>query len=159
MRYLRNRASEWQIRDSTLGLSNSNPASSPPATSSLLNCLLLLLSRFSHVRLSAIPETAAHQAPHPGILQARTLEWVAISFSNAWKWKVKVKSFSCVQFFMTPWTAATRLLHPWDFPGNSARVGCHCILYLNCLESTKQLLSFHWSLTFFFSSVKLSIAI
>ena len=42
----------------------------------------------------------------PGILQARTLEWVAISFSNAWKWKVKVKSLSCVQLFATPWTAA-----------------------------------------------------
>ena len=42
----------------------------------------------------------------PGILQARTLEWVAISFSNAWKWKVKVKLLSCVQLFMTPWTAA-----------------------------------------------------
>ena len=42
----------------------------------------------------------------PGILQARTLEWVAISFSNAWKWKVKVKSLSCVRLFTTPWTAA-----------------------------------------------------
>ena len=42
----------------------------------------------------------------PGILQAKTLEWVAISFSNAWKWKVKVKSLSCVQFLATPWTAA-----------------------------------------------------
>ena len=42
----------------------------------------------------------------PGILQARTLEWVAISFSNAWKWKVKVKSFSRVRLFETPWTAA-----------------------------------------------------
>ena len=42
----------------------------------------------------------------PGILQARTLEWVAISFSNAWKWKVKVKSFSRVQLLATPWTAA-----------------------------------------------------
>ena len=41
-----------------------------------------------------------------GILQARTLEWVAISFSNAWKWKVKVKSLSRVWLFMTPWTAA-----------------------------------------------------
>ena len=44
--------------------------------------------------------------PVPGILQARTLEWVAISFSNAWKWKVKVKSFSHVRLFATPWTAA-----------------------------------------------------
>ena len=42
----------------------------------------------------------------PGILQARTLEWVAISFSNAQKWKVKVKSLSHVRLFMTPWTAA-----------------------------------------------------
>ena len=44
--------------------------------------------------------------PVPGILQARTLEWVAISFSNAWKWKAKVKSFSRVQLSATPWTAA-----------------------------------------------------
>ena len=42
----------------------------------------------------------------PGILQARTLEWVAISFSNAWKWKVKGKSLSRVWLFATPWTAA-----------------------------------------------------
>ena len=45
-------------------------------------------------------------SPVPGILQARTLEWVAISFSNAWKWKVKVKSLSRVQLLGTPWTAA-----------------------------------------------------
>ena len=42
----------------------------------------------------------------PGILQTRTLEWVAIAFSNAWKWKVKVKSLSPVQLLATPWTAA-----------------------------------------------------
>ena len=42
----------------------------------------------------------------PGILQARTLEWIAIPFSNAWKWKVKMKSLSRVWLFMTPWTAA-----------------------------------------------------
>ena len=42
----------------------------------------------------------------PGILQARTLEWVAISFSNAWKWKGKVKSLSRVRLLTTPWTAA-----------------------------------------------------
>ena len=44
----------------------------------------------------------------PGILQARTLEWVAISFSNAWKWNVKVKSLSCVQLLAIPWTAASQ---------------------------------------------------
>ena len=45
-------------------------------------------------------------SPGPGILQARTLEWVAISLSNAWKWKVKVKSLSRVRLLATPWTAA-----------------------------------------------------
>ena len=44
--------------------------------------------------------------PRPWILQARTLAWVAISFSNAWKWKVKVKSLSHVWLLATPWTAA-----------------------------------------------------
>ena len=44
--------------------------------------------------------------PVPGVLQARTLEWIDISFSNAWKWKVKVKSLSHVQLLATPWTVA-----------------------------------------------------
>ena len=68
-------------------------------------------------------------SPILGILQARTLEWVAISFSNAGKWKVKVKSLSRVQLLATPWTQPTRLLRPWDFPGKSTGVGCHCLLY------------------------------
>ena len=55
----------------------------------------------------------------PGILQARILGWVAISFSNAWKWKVKVKSLSCVWLLATPWTAAYQappqyLYFKWD---------------------------------------------
>ena len=45
-------------------------------------------------------------SPIPGILQARILEWVAISFSNEWKWKVKVKTLSHVRLLATPWTAA-----------------------------------------------------
>ena len=45
-------------------------------------------------------------SPVPGILQARALEWVAISSSNAWKWKVKGKSLSQVRLLATPWTAA-----------------------------------------------------
>ena len=45
-------------------------------------------------------------SPVPGVLQARTLEWVAISFSNAWKWKGKVKLLSHVWFLATPWTVA-----------------------------------------------------
>ena len=82
--------------------------------------LLLLLSHFSPVRLCATPETAAHEAPPgtrivPGILQARTLEWVAISFSNAWKLKVKVKSLSCVWLLVTPWTWAYQAPPPMGF--------------------------------------------
>ena len=45
-------------------------------------------------------------SPVPGILQARILEWVTISFSSAWKWEVKVKSLSRVWLLATPWTAA-----------------------------------------------------
>ena len=45
-------------------------------------------------------------SPVPGILQTRTLEWVAISFSSAWKWKVKVRSLSRARLLATPWTAA-----------------------------------------------------
>ena len=59
--------------------------------------LLLLLSRFSRVRLCVAHRRQPTRLPVPGILQARTLEWVAISFSNAWKWKVKVKSLSRVR--------------------------------------------------------------
>ena len=62
--------------------------------------------------------------PIPGILQARTLEWVAISFSNAWKWSHSVVSDSLQLHGLQP----TRLLCPWDFPGKSTGVGCHCHL-------------------------------
>ena len=54
-------------------------------------------------------------SPVPGILQARTLEWVAISFSNAWKWKVKVKSLSSVRLLATPWTAAYHVPPSMEF--------------------------------------------
>ena len=66
--------------------------------------------------------------PIPGILLVRTLEWVATSFSNAWKWKVKVKSLSRVQHQRSHGLQPTRLLHPWDFPGKSTGVRCHCLL-------------------------------
>ena len=54
-------------------------------------------------------------SPVPGILQTRTLEWVAISFSNAWKWKVKVKLLSRVRLLATPWTAAYQAPPPMGF--------------------------------------------
>ena len=53
--------------------------------------------------------------PIPGILQARTLEWAAISFSNAWKWKVKVKLLSRVRLCATAWTAAYQALPSMGF--------------------------------------------
>ena len=67
-------------------------------------------------------------SPVPGILQARTLEWVAISSSNARKRKVKVKSLSRVRLLATPWTAAYQASPSMDFPGKSTGVGCHCLL-------------------------------
>ena len=78
-------------------------------------------------------------APIPGILQARTLEWVAISFSNAWKWKVKVKLLSHVRLFMTPWSAAyqappsmgfSRQEYWNELPLPSPMTGLHSLYFL-----------------------------
>ena len=63
--------------------------------------LLLLLSHFSRVQLWDPIDGSPRGSPVPGILQARTLEWGAIFFSNAWKWKEKVKSFSRVRLLAT----------------------------------------------------------
>ena len=65
----------------------------------------------------------------PGILQARTQEWVAISFSNAWKWKVKVKSLSRVWLFATPWTAAHQAPPSLGFSRQECW-RCRCLLLL-----------------------------
>ena len=81
-------------------------------------------------------------SPIPGILQAKILEWVAISFSNAWNWKVKwshsVVSDSSGPHGLQP----TRLFCPLDSPGKSAGVGCHCLL----LQDTS--LPYSWSVGF-----------
>ena len=72
-------------------------------------------------------------SPIPGILQARTLEWVAISFSNAWKRKVKVKSLSRVQLCGTPSTAAHQAPPSMGFSRQeywSTGVGCHSLLLI-----------------------------
>ena len=72
--------------------------------------LLLLLNHFSRVWLCATGSPPG--SPVPGILQARTLEWVSrISFSNAWKWSHSVVSDSSRTYGLQP----TRLLRPWDF--------------------------------------------
>ena len=72
------------------------PAAAAAAAKSLQSCLTLCDPTDSSPLGSIVP----------GILQARTLEWFAISFSNAWEWKVKVKSLSRVRLLATPWTAA-----------------------------------------------------
>ena len=77
-------------------------------------CTTILISRLKMYACAAAAKSLqSYQtlcdppgSPFPGILQARTLEWVAISFSNAWKRTVKVKSLSRVRLFETPWTAA-----------------------------------------------------
>ena len=91
--------------------------------------LLLLLSRFSRVRLCATPETAAHQAP-PSLGFSRQEHWSGLPFpspmheSERWKWSRSVVSDSLWPHGLQP----TRLLHPWDFPGKSTGMGCHCLL-------------------------------
>ena len=70
-------------------------------------------------------------SPIPGILQARTLEWVAISFSDAEKWKW---SRSVMPDPQRPHgLQLSRLRRPWDFPGKSTGVGCHCLLQCQCI--------------------------
>ena len=82
----------------------------------VVSALLLLLSRFSRVRPCATHRRQPTRLPILGILQAITLEWVAISFSKAaWKWKVKMKSLSRVWLLATPWTAAHQALPSMGF--------------------------------------------
>ena len=105
----------WLLRNSVV-LSFCLVAKSCPALCGLTDCVLPM---FSSVAAAAAAKSlqscltlcdpidgSPTGSPIPGILQARTLEWVAISFSNVWKWKVKVKSFSRVRLLATPWTAA-----------------------------------------------------
>ena len=92
--------------------------------------LLLLLSRFSHVRLCVTPEMAAHQAL-PSLGFSRQEHWSGLPFpspmheSEKWKWSRSVVSDSSWPHGLKP----TRLLHPWDFPGKSTGVGYHCKYY------------------------------
>ena len=109
--------SKWRLDASA------NAAAAAAAAKSLQSCLTLC---------DPIDVWKPTRLPVPGILQARTLEWVAISFSNTWKWKVKVKSLSHVRLFGTPWTVAYQAPLSMDFPGKSTGVGCHCLLRAIC---------------------------
>ena len=77
----------------------------------------------------------------PGILQARTLEWVAISFSNVWNWKVKVKSLSSVRLFSTPWTAAFRAPPPRGF---SRQEYWSALVMVKWVKAASSLLETRW---------------
>ena len=85
----------------------------------------------SHVQLYATPEMAAHQAP-PSLWFSRQEHWSGLPFpspmheSEKWKWSRSVASDSLRPHGLQP----TRLLRPWDFPGKSTGVGCHCLLPL-----------------------------
>ena len=74
----------------------------------------------------------------PWILQARTREWVAISFSNAWKWKVKVRLLSRVRLFTTPWTTVYQAPPSMGFSRQEYWVGCRCLLHRNTETSYKE---------------------
>ena len=97
-----------------------------------VHCFMaLLLSHFSRVRLCAIPEMAAHQAP-PSLGFSRQEHWSGLPFpspmheSEKSKWSRSVMSNPQWPHGLQP----TRLLHPWDFPGKSTGVGCHCLPYI-----------------------------
>ena len=89
---------------------------------------ILLLSHFSRVRLCATPQTAAHQAP-PSLGFSRQGHWSGLPFpsprheSEKWKWSRSVVSDPQWPHGLQP----SSLLHPWDFPGKSTGVGCHCL--------------------------------
>ena len=110
---------------------------------------IALLSHFSRVRLCVTPYTAAHQAP-PSLGFSRQEHWSGLPFpspmheSEKWKGSRLVVSDSSWPHGLQP----TRLLHPWDLPGKSPGVGCHCLLCHHSLRPSKllALIGIHLSL-------------
>ena len=98
---------------------------------------LLLLSRISRVWLCNPINGSPTGSSVPGILQARILECVAISFSNAWKWKVKVKSLGFVRLLATPWTAAYQAPPSMGFSWQEYWSGLPLPSPVKCLVPTK----------------------
>ena len=100
-------------------------------------------------------------SPVAGILQAGTLEWVAISFSNAWKWKVKVKSLSCVRLLVTPWTAAYQAPPSMEFSRQEYWSGLPLLTCKSQWSSEKRLVRpwvlSAWGKSFFFLAEEISV--
>ena len=113
------------------------------------------LSRFSRVRLCATPWTAAHWAP-PSLGFSRQEHGVGCHFLLQCR---KVKSESESEVVSDPQRPhglqPTRLLYPWDFPGKSTGVGCHCLLRLNHWESP--ITCFRWTVFFFLYNTALCV--
>ena len=112
---------------------HSNILASVAAAKSLQSCQTLCNTTDGSPPGSTIPE----------IVQARTVEWVAISFSNAWKWKSESEVAQLCPTLCDPMNCSLGcnpigLLHPWNFPGKSTGVGCHCLLRFLPLEPHEQ---------------------
>ena len=104
-----------------------------PWARAFITCIkkvLLLLSRFSCFRLCVTPQTAVHQAL-PSLGFSRQEHWSGLPLpspmqeSEKWKWNCSAMSYSSKPHGLQP----TRLLCPWDFPGKSTGMGCHCLLH------------------------------
>ena len=103
--------------------------------------LLLLLSRFSRVRLCATPETAAHQTPLSMEL-SRQEYWTGYSFPSPEDLLLLLllllSHFSRVRLCATPQTAAHQAPRPWDSPGKNTGVGCHFLLQFMKVKSESE---------------------
>ena len=114
---------------------------------------MLLVQQLAAKLLQSCPtlcdpiDNSSSGSPIPGILQARTLEWVAISFSSAWKWKVKVSRSVTSDSSRSHGLQPTRLLCPWGFPGKKTGVECHCLLQCMKVKSESESLSRVWLFT------------
>ena len=121
----------FQHKESSLAFNSYSLLPTPPCFPIIGNNVIIMFiavstilwGNYSHINSQKVPAAAAAKSiqlcptlchpidgsprgsPVPGILQAGTPEWVAISFSNAWKWKLKVKTLSCIRLLETPWTA------------------------------------------------------
>ena len=121
-------ALSWVLRLQILNIISTRRDYNESSLFRLQGLLLLLLSCFSRVRLCATPSTAAHQTP-PSLGFSRQEHRSGLSFpspmheSEKSKWSHSVVSDSSRPHGLQP----TRLLRPWDFPGKSTGVGCHCL--------------------------------
>ena len=135
----------------TLAITSTEYAAAAAAAKSLQSCPTLCNPRDGSppdTTLCDPRDGSPPGSPVPGILPARTLEWVAISFSNAGKWKVKVKSLSHIWPLATPWTAAYQAplsmgfsrqeywsgvpLHYWAYIWRKPQFKRHMYLSVHC---------------------------